>query len=343
MSDNQDLHTPLCDLLGCRYPILQAGMGGVARAELVSAVSNAGGYGFLGMVREPPELISREIDAVRHRTDGPFGVNLIPAATAPSLLEEELQVCFEKHVHSICFFWDVDEEAVARAKRAGCLVLYQVGSIKDAVAAESAGSDIIIAQGFEAGGHVRGVVSSLVLLPQVVGAVSIPVVASGGFASGDALVAALALGAQGIHCGTVFLATEESFAHEHHKRGVIAANSEDTVYTDVFAINWPPASPVRAIRNSVTRELGNNLLGYRPDDLPREVIAEEEGRPIYRFSTDSPLRTTTGDLEALPGFAGQVTGLITTIPSAADLVSAMVQSAHQAFDRLENIRGGVKR
>jgi nitronate monooxygenase len=343
MSDNQDLHTPLCDLLGCRYPILQAGMGGVARAELASAVTSAGGYGFLGMVREPPEFISREIDAVRHRTDGPFGVNLIPAATAPSLLEEELQVCFEKNVHAICFFWDVDEEAVARAKGAGCLVLYQVGSIEDAVAAERAGADIIIAQGFEAGGHVRGVVSSLVLLPQVVGAVSIPVVASGGFASGDALVAALALGAQGIHCGTAFLATEESFAHEHHKRSVMAAHSEDTVYTDVFAINWPPASPVRAIRNSVTLELGNNLLGYRPDDLPREVIAEEDGRPIYKFSTDSPLRTTIGDLEALPGFAGQVTGLIKTIPSAADLVSAMMRSARQTFDRLESLRDGVKR
>jgi nitronate monooxygenase len=343
MSDNQDLHTPLCDLLGCRYPILQAGMGGVARAELVSAVSNAGGYGFLGMVRERPELISREIDAVRDRTAGPFGVNLIPAATDPSLLEEELTACFERHVHSICFFWDVDEGAVARAKGAGCLVLYQVGSIEDAVAAKHAGADIVIAQGFEAGGHVRGVVSSLVLLPQVVGAVSIPVVASGGFASGDALVAALALGAQGIHCGTAFLATEESFAHEHHKRSVMAAHSEDTVYTDVFAINWPPASPVRTIRNSVTRELGNDLLGYRSDDQPCEVIAEEDGRPIYKFSTDSPLRTTIGDLEALPGFAGQVTGLIKTIPSAADLVSAIMQSAQQAFDRLESIRDGVKR
>jgi nitronate monooxygenase len=343
MNDNQDLHTPLCDLLGCRYPILQAGMGGVARAELASAVTSAGGYGFLGMVRKRPELISREIDAVRDRTAGPFGVNLIPAATDPSLLEEELTVCIERHVHSICFFWDVDEGAVARAKGAGCLVLYQVGSIEDAVAAERAGADIVIAQGFEAGGHVRGVVSSLVLLPQVVGAVSIPVVASGGFASGDALVAALALGAQGIHCGTAFLATEESFAHEHHKRSVMAAHSEDTVYTDVFAINWPPASPVRTIRNSVTRELGNNLLGYRSDDQPREVIAEEDGCPIYKFSTDSPLRTTIGDLEALPGFAGQVTGLIKTIPSAADLVSAIMQSAQQAFDRLEGIRDGVKR
>lgn len=341
MKDKRDLRTPLCDLLQCRYPILQAGMGGVARSELVSAVCNAGGYGFLGMVRERPELIFREIDAVREQTSQPFGVNLIPAATEPSLLQAELQVCFERHVHSICFFWDIDEEAIAQAKQAGCLVLYQVGSVEDAVAAECAGADIIIAQGFEAGGHVRGVVSSLVLLPQVVRAVSISVVASGGFASGDALVAALALGAQGIHCGTAFLATEESFAHAYHKQRVIAANSEDAVYTDVFAINWPPGSPVRTIGNSVTRELGQHLLGHHPDDLPREVIAEEEGRTIYKFSTDSPLRTTTGNLEALPSFAGQITGLIKTVPSAADLVSTIVESARQALDRLESARGRV--
>jgi nitronate monooxygenase len=213
--------------------------------------------------------------------------------------------------------------------------------VADAVAAERAGADIIVAQGFEAGGHVRGAVSSLVLVPQVVRAVSILVVASGGFASGDALVAALALGAQGIHCGTAFLATEESFAHAYHKQSVVAANSEDAVYTDVFAINWPPGSPVRTIRNSVTRELGENLLGHEPDDLPREVIAEEEGRPIYKFSTDSPLRTTTGNLEVLPSFAGQITGLIKTVPSAADLVSSIVESARRAFDRLESIRNGV--
>jgi nitronate monooxygenase len=134
------------------------------------------------------------------------------------------------------------------------------------------------------------------------------------------------------------LATEESFAHAYHKQSVVSVNSEDAVYTDVFAINWPPGSPVRAIRNSVTRELGENLLGHHPDDLPRDVIAEEEGRPIYRFSTDSPLRTTTGDLEALPCFAGQSAGLITAIPSVADLVSAIVDSARRAFDRLDRIQ-----
>jgi nitronate monooxygenase len=337
MEIERDLHTPICDLLGCPYPILQAGMGGVARSELVAAVTEAGGYGFLGIVREKPELIAQEIDAVRARTDQPFGVNLIPAATDQALLEAELAVCVEKRVHSLCFFWDVRADMVARAKGAGCCVLYQVGSIEDAVAAEKAGVDAIIVQGFEAGGHVRGTVSSLVLLPQVVRAVSVPVIASGGFFSGESLIAALALGAQGIHCGTTFLATEESFAHPYHKDRVVRATSEDTVYTDAFAINWPPNSPVRVLANPLTEKLGQRLLGHTPEEIVREAIAEDDGRPIYKYSTDSPLRTTTGDLESLALFAGQVAGEIETIPSAGARVGEIVSAARATLDRLRRM------
>ncbi len=336
MTEQPDLRTPLCDILSCRYPILQAGMGGVARAELVAAVAQAGGYGFLGMVRESPELIAREIDAVRAKTGRPFGVNLIPAATDRVLLEAELAVCFDKKVHSLCFFWSVHADAVRRAKDAGCLVFYQVGSVEDAVAAETAGADVIIAQGVEAGGHVRGTVTSLVLLPQVVRAVSVPVVGSGGFASGESLIAALALGAQGIHCGTAFLATEESFAHAYHKERIVAAHLEDTVYTDAFAINWPPDSPVRVIANSLTDGLGGHLLGHKSEDIPREVVADEDGRSIHKFSTDSPLRTTTGELEALALFAGQVAGTIESVPSAAARIAEIVNSARAALARLQH-------
>lgn len=342
MSDTPEfLRTPLCDMLGCRYPILQAGMGGVARAELVAAVARAGGYGFLGMVREPPALIAREIDAVRARTDRLFGVNLIPAATDPALFDAELAVCFEKRVHALCFFWSVDVDAIARAKDAGCLVLYQVGSVEDALAAQAAGADIVIAQGVEAGGHVRGVVSSLVLLPQVARAVSVPVVASGGFASGASLVAALALGAQGIHCGTAFLATEESFAHDYHKERIVAARAEDALYTDAFAINWPPHSPVRVLANGLTDALGQRLLGHSADDMPREVIADEDGRPIYKFSTDSPLRITTGDLASLALFAGQVVDAIGSVPSAGTRVAEIVSGARGTFERLRHVGRGA--
>jgi nitronate monooxygenase len=168
----------------------------------------------------------------------------------------------------------------------------------------------------------------------VAAAVSVPVVASGGFASGEGLVAALALGAQGIHCGTAFLATEESFAHDYHKARVVSARSEDTVHTDAFAINWPPASPVRVIANSLVEGLGGRLHGHDSASLPREEVARDGGRPLYRFSTDSPLRTTTGDLEAMALYAGQVAGMIDDVPPAGRRVAEIVESARATLARL---------
>jgi nitronate monooxygenase len=327
------LHTRLCDLLGCRYPILQAGMGGPARSELVAAVTMAGGYGFLGMVREKPELIRSEIEAVRRRTDLPFGVNLIPHGTDPKLLEEELAACFEAKVHSLNFFWEVFPDLIRRAHDAGCLVLYQVGTLARAIA-EKAGADAVICQGFEAGGHVQGTVTSLVLLPQVAAALSIPVVGSGGFGSGGGLVAALALGAAGIHCGTLFLATNESFAHDFHKRRIIEAASDETVHSDIFAINWPARSPVRTLRNSITEAHADRLFGHSPDGLPRDAIAEEQGRPVYRYSTESPLRDMTGDMEPLAPFAGQVCGMVKAEWPAGEVVRTLVGEAEEILARM---------
>src|SRR5512143_1064428 len=262
------------------------------------------------------------------------------AGSDPVLLEEELAVCFEAHVHALCFFWEVRPDLIQRARAAGCRVLYQVGSVEEAVTAADAGAQAVIAQGFEAGGHVRGTVTSLVLLPQVVAAVPVPVVASGGFSSGASLVAALALGAQGIHCGTAFLATAESFAHEVHKQKLVSARSTDTVYTDVFAINWPPRSPVRVIANTITAQFQAQLLGHGPEDFEREVIAWEADRPIYKFSTDSPLKTTTGDLEALPAFAGQVVGSLHEIATAGQRLERMVREAEATLERLRVLARG---
>jgi nitronate monooxygenase len=328
------LKTPICELLGCEVPIIQAGMGGVARAELVAATAEAGAFGLLGMVREKPEFIAREIAAVRACTDRSFGVNLVPHGTDPILLEEELEACFAARVPALCFFWEVRADLIGKAKDAGCRVIYQVGQLKDAVAAEAAGADVVICHGSEAGGHVHGTVTSLVLLPQVARALSIPVIATGGFATGGGLIAALALGAQGIQCGTAFLATRESFAHDLHKQRVVAASSEETVYSDIFAINWPPRSPVRTLRNSVTESWTGPLLGHGPDDFPRQPIAEEDGRPVYKFSTDSPLRNTTGELEPLALYAGQVCGLLDEIRPAAELVRAIVQEAEAILAKL---------
>ena len=129
------LHTPVCDLLGCTYPVILAGMGGPARSELVAAVTNAGGFGFLGMVRESPELIASEIAKVRERTDREFGVNLIPAATKPELLEAELAACIAAKVPAMALFWDLSADIVKRLRGEGILVACQVGDAKEAEAA----------------------------------------------------------------------------------------------------------------------------------------------------------------------------------------------------------------
>ncbi|WP_168788582.1 NAD(P)H-dependent flavin oxidoreductase [Paraburkholderia aromaticivorans] len=335
--------TELTLALGCRHPIISAGMGGPARAELAAAVSKAGGFGLLGMVRELPELIEREIAAVRAVTDLPFGVNLIPSATEPTLFAAELDACLAARVPALCFFWDVVPEAIRRAKDAGAIVLYQVGSVDDALAAAKAGADVIIAQGIEAGGHVRGRTGILTLLPEVIRHVRVPVVASGGFATGGGLIATLALGASGIHCGTLFLASHESFAHAYHKQRILDARAGDTVYNDLFAINWPPHSPVRVLVNSVTQEAADHLFGNHPDTLPREVIAHDDGRPIYKFSTDSPLRSTTGDVEKMALFAGESAALVNASTSAAEVIERLLDEALNASNRVRLVGEGGRR
>ena len=167
---------------------------------------------------------------------------------------------------------------------------------------------------------------------------SIPVIGAGGFGSGASLVAALALGAEGIHCGTAFLATKESYAHDYHKQRVVDAASSDTVYSDVFAIGWPPQSPVRTIENSITMLYSDNLLGHGPDDFPRDVIAQYGDDLIYRLSTWSPLRGMTGDMEALALYAGQVCGQVERVQPAADVVHQMMEEAHSALTRLGSLK-----
>ena len=141
-------------------------------------------------------------------------------------------------------------------------------------------------------------------------------------------------GASVIALGTAFLATDECASHDYHKQKIVEAASEDTVYTDVFAINWPPRSPVRVIKNSITDLYARDLLGHGPDDFPREEIAREHDYPVYRFSTNSPMRYTTGDLEPLARYAGQICGSIDAVRPAADVVRGLAKDALEALDRL---------
>ena len=316
------LRTPVCETLGCDVPVVLAGMGGVARSELVAAVSDAGGFGFLGMVREPPQLIRSEIARVRAATTRNFGVNLIPAATDPGLLEGELAAVIAERVAAVTLFWDLRPDIVRRLRDSGCLVLCQVGSVQEAEEAVAAGAQILIAQGFEAGGHVRGTTALADLVPEVLARVDVPVLAAGGIVDGRGLAAVLGFGAQGAVIGTGFLATRESFAHEYHKKRIVEAKLGATVCTDVFHINWPKGARVRVLPNSVTRgEHGNPFSGEQ------QIIGEQEGRPIYLFSTDSPLRDMTGNLEAMALYAGQGAGLIASIPSAVERLNTIIGEA----------------
>ena len=325
--EDGSLRTPLCDLLGCEYPVILAGMGGVARSELAAAVANAGGFPTLGMVREAPSLIAPEIRAYRRLSNRPFAVNLIPAATDPGLLDQQIETCLAMEVAVFSFFRDVVPEAIARVKTAGALLLHQVGTLRAAREAEAAGADVLIAQGQDAGGHVHGRTPTFDLLRAVLETTALPVVASGGISNGKGLARALSFGAQGVQCGSAFLATAESFAHDYHKQRVVTARGEDTVLTDGFVLNWPKGSVVRVLRNSVTESFGPTLMGHDPERIAHVVIAYDGPFPRLRQSTDSPLRTTTGDLEQMPLYSGTGAGEIDEIVPAAQRLNTLCAEA----------------
>jgi len=320
------LHNSVCDLLGCEYPIVLAGMGGVARSELVSAVALAGGFGFLGMVRESPQLIEEEIAAVRGRTGREFGVSLIPAATEPDLFEAELAACLKARVGAVALFWDLSEKALKRIRDAGILAVCQVGSAAEAEAAQKAGAQILIAQGVQAGGHVRGREDLWSLLPKVVANAHVPVLAAGAIADGRALARAMRMGADGASIGTAFLATKESFAHDYHKQRIVEAKPGTTVHTDAFHVNWPRGAFVRVLPNSVTA--GKHGDPYTDD---RKPIGKEGERTIWLFSTDSPLRSMTGDFEAMALYGGEASGEITAIVSAGERLRTIAAEAEAAL------------
>ena len=223
------MKTSLCDRLGIEVPIIQAPMGGAVGPALAAAVSNAGGLGMLVLWRADADTIRRQLRETRALTDRPFGINL----NLDFPQEERLATCLEERAPIISFFWKDPAALVPRAKDGGAIVLHTVGSAEEARRAVDCGVDIVVAQGWEAGGHVRGDIATLPLVPTVVDAVSpTPVVAAGGIADGRGLAAVLALGASGAWIGTRFLASEEAAIHPHYRERVLRAHVEDTVYCE---------------------------------------------------------------------------------------------------------------
>jgi NAD(P)H-dependent flavin oxidoreductase YrpB (nitropropane dioxygenase family) len=323
------LHTPLCDRLGIEVPILCAPMGFVTGAELAAAVSNAGGLGILSFSRNPPEVLRQEIRRLRRMTAKPFGVNLL----LPAGVDAHIAVCLEERVPLLSLFWGDPAPYVEPAHKAGVAVIHQVGSVAEAIGAASAGVDILIAQGVEAGGHVRGEISTLAIVPRVVDAIApTPVVAAGGIADARGVAAVLALGAQAVSIGTRFLATAESTAHPLYKQKIIEAREGDTVRSTVFGYNWPNA-PHRTLRTAFVEQwLGQQLQGNegRPDEpVIGETRIAGERVAIRRFMGLTPSVETTGDIESMALYAGQGVGLIHEIKPAAEVVRELVAGAQR--------------
>jgi len=325
------LATPLCPLLGIDLPIIQAPIGSATTPALAAAVSNAGGLGMLAVTWQNINELRHTLRATRQLTDRPFGVNLVlhwPTA-------ERLAVCLEEGVPVVSFFWGDPAPYVARVHAAGALVLHTVASAAEARQAVAAGVDVVVAQGWEAGGHVWGRVAALPLIPRVVDAVApAPVVAAGGIADGRGLAAALVLGAAGVWMGTRFLLSEEAAAHGVYRDHLGQATEADTLYTTLFDGGWPDA-PHRALRNSTVRRweaAGSPLSGRRPGE-GETVAADAGGRPVERYGDTLPLVGMTGDLEALALYAGQSVGLVDRRLPAARIVREVADEATATLRR----------
>lgn len=306
-------------------------MGGVARAELAAAVSNAGGLGMLGMVRMTPDFIRDQIQKTRAPTKQPFGVNLIQPVAPVSGFESQLSVCIEERVPVVSLFWSASAPFVERCHAAGIVVMIQVGGAEEARRAAEAGVDIIVAQGVEAGGHVRGQVGLAPLLPTVVEAVApVPVIAAGGIVDGRGLAAALALGADGVWVGTRFVASEESEAHPDYKKRLLAASQSDAIYTEVFHVGWPPNSPHRVLRNPLTE-------GSSPPPGPvGSVRLGDQNLEVPAFGSMTPTIHTEGRTDLMANYAGQGVGLIREILPAGEIVRQMVSDAEAIIRRLSS-------
>ncbi|MEX0785879.1 MAG: nitronate monooxygenase, partial [Dehalococcoidia bacterium] len=214
------LHTPICDLFGIEYPIFLAGMGGVSTAPLVAAVSEAGGFGIIGAATMGPDDLRDQIRRVRDLTDKPFAVDLL--APDPNRIRPQVEVVFEEDVRVFVAGLAVPADFIDEMHQRDMKVVVMCGKVRHAQKSEAAGADVVAAQGTEAGGHT-GEIGGMALVPQVVDAVSIPVLAAGGMADGRGLIAALALGAQGAIFGTRFIATPEAQAAAGYRKAIVAA------------------------------------------------------------------------------------------------------------------------
>lgn len=316
------IETRLTQLLETSAPIQLAAMPGVSTTDLVSAVATAGAVGMLPAPLMSAEVLGSALDELRDRTSGAFGVNFL----VPFLDRDCVTVAARKSRLVEFFYGDPDRQLVEHVQSLGALVSWQVGSLAEAIAAERAGCDLVVAQGTEAGGHVRGQTSLFPLLSEVLDTVRVPVVAAGGIATARDLAAVLACGASGARIGTRFVAATESGAHPSYVKALIDASAQDTRLTNAFSVMWP---------NAPHRVLSSAIAAAR--ELPAGVIGETrlggQAVPVQRLSVICPTTETTGNVEAMALYAGEsVTNVRRVLPAQA-IVSELVSDAENALDR----------
>jgi nitronate monooxygenase len=327
------VRTPLCDVLGIDVPIVEAPIGGASVPALAAAVSEAGALGTIALSWTKPEDVAALVDDVRARTSKPFHANIL-LEWPP---EARLDAVLDAGVRIVSLAWGDPSPYVERVHAAGAVLIGTVGTADEAKRLAGAGVDVICAQGWEAGGHVWGDVTTMALVPAVVDAVApVPVIAAGGIADGRGFAAALALGAQGVWLGTRFLLAEEAPLHPDYRRRLLAAQAEDAVWAaDLFDGGWEDA-PHRALRNSTRdrwEEAGSPPPGERPGE-GETIATRADGAPIARYSSAMPVEGISGEIEALSMWSGQGIGLVRRVQPVAEIVAELVEEAEAVLARL---------
>jgi nitronate monooxygenase len=284
-------------------------MSGTATPMLAAAVSNAGGLGMIGIGRQPRDVIERYLDEVATLTSAPIGATCIAHFVLPEVVE-----LVASRLPIVEFFYEWPDPARVPA---GVICGWQVGSVDEAKAAVEAGCRYVIAQGMEAGGHVRGHVPLAELLPAVRAAVDVPIVAAGGIGDAEAVRAAMNLGADAVRVGTRFVATRESYAHPDYIDALVAARTDDSVLTEAFGVGWPNA-PHRVLQSSI------DAAATAPNDAIGETILPNGTvMRMSRFGVSTPTRDTTGNIGAMALYAGRSVGAVNRIMTAAEVVAEL--------------------
>jgi len=311
-SFTRDLNTDFTELVGCTIPIQLAGMGPVCSDELCAAVSKAGALGMITVAMTSPAQLEDRLNSIRSVTTKPFGTNfLIP------LVDRDCVRVASRLARVVDFFWgNPDADLVKLAHAGGAIVSWQIGSADEARAAEQAGCDFIIAQGIEAGGHIRGALGLLPLLNQVLGSVTIPVLAAGGIGSARTMAAVLAAGAAGARCGTRFVAAQESGAHPTYVEALIKASAEDSVRTTLYHVDCPLCPSTHGVLRSAiqaAQAMDGNVAG--------EMRFGDQTFQVKKFQgVPPPVKSMSGHVEAMCCYAGQSVGDVRGVQPAAQIV-----------------------